>query len=100
MLNKKYSFISSSFTFRWYPQKALRGQPCQIQVDVVSDFPEPALTTSLKMVSELEEFCENEAHSTVAHSYVEVILFCTWTSMCLSQADTKGVHHMNPHRCV
>ena len=54
MPNKKYSFS-------W----DLQSVPSQIQVDGASELPEPAQTTSLKMVSELEEICANEAHSNV-----------------------------------
>ncbi len=53
----------------------------QIQVDGVSDLTESSQTTSLHMVNELEEFCENEAHKIVVRSYDSVILFCTWVCM-------------------
>jgi hypothetical protein len=55
LINKKYSF-------RWDLQEV----PSQIQVDDASDLPEPEQTTSLKMVSALEEFYENLKTNTMA----------------------------------
>jgi hypothetical protein len=33
---------------------------------------------SLEMVSEIEEFCDNEEHSIFERRFADAILFCTW----------------------
>jgi hypothetical protein len=43
------------------------------------------------MVSELDEFCDNEEHSIFERSFAAAILFCTWECMRLL-IDAKGAH--------
>ena len=52
-----------------------------IQVDGASDLPEAEQVKSLKMVSELDEFCDNEEHSIFERSFADVIPFCTRACM-------------------
>ena len=55
---KGVALLNSHYAFQW----DLQSVSSQIQVDGASDLPETAQVKSLKMVSELEEFCDNEEH--------------------------------------
>jgi hypothetical protein len=78
---KGVALLNSHYVFQW----DLQSVSSQIQVDGVSDLPEAAQVKNLKMVSELEEFCDNEEHSIFERSFASAILFCTWACMRLQQ---------------
>ena len=78
---KGVALLNSHYAFQW----DLQSVSSQIQVDGASDLPEAAQVKSLKMVSELEEFCDNEENIIFERSFPAAILFCTWECMCLQQ---------------
>ena len=80
---KGVALLNSHYVFQW----DLQAVSSEIQVDGASDLPEAAQVKSLKMVSELEEFCDNEEHIIFERSFAAVILFCTWSCMRLQQAQ-------------
>ena len=80
---KGVALLNSHYAFQW----DLQSVSSQIQVDGASDLPETAQVKSLKMVSELEEFCDNEEHSIFERSFAAATLFGTWACMRLQQAQ-------------